>query len=45
MTKAEIMVTRYGEMSDMISAFAIYKGAEPKRRRKTLSFEEALSLR
>lgn len=39
------MVTRYGEMCDMVSAFAIYKGAEPKRKRKTLSFEEALSLR
>lgn len=45
MSKQEILVTRYGEMSDMISCFAIYKGAEPKKKRKVYSFDEALSLR
>lgn len=40
------MVTRYGEMGDMISCFAIFRGnAKPKRKKRTLSFEEALKLR
>lgn len=45
MSKQEIMLTRYGEMSDMISCFAIYHGADPKRKKKTFSFDEALALR
>ena len=44
MTKQEILVTRYGEMSDMISCYAIFNGAEPKHKRK-LTFDEAMSLR
>ena len=43
MTKQEIMVTRYGEMSDMISCYAIFNGAEPKKRK--MSFDDALKLR
>lgn len=43
MTKQEIMVTRYGEMSDMISCYAIFNGAEPKK--KKMSFDDALKLR
>lgn len=39
------MVTRYSEMGDMISCFAIFRGAKQKKKRKTLSFEEALKLR
>ena len=39
------MSTRFGEMSDMISCFAIYNGAEPKKEKKKLSFEEAMQLR
>lgn len=44
MTKQEIMVTRYGEMSDMISCYAIFNGAEAKKTKK-MSFEEAMKLR
>ena len=44
MTKQEIIVTRYGEMSDMISCYAIFNGAEPKKSRK-LSYDEAMKLR
>lgn len=39
------MVTRYGEMTDMISCFAIYNGAYPKKKPKKFSFDEALALR
>lgn len=42
MAKQEIMVTRYGEMADMISCFAIFNGATQKRK---LSFDEAMKLR
>lgn len=45
MSKQEIMVTRYGEMTDMISCYAIYNGAEPKKKPKKWSFDEAMSLR
>ena len=43
MSRQEIMSTRYGEMGDMISCFAIFNGAEPKK--KKMSFDEALKLR
>jgi len=42
MTKQEIIATRYGEMADMISCYAIFNGAEPKNK---LSFDEAMKLR
>lgn len=45
MEKREIMATRYGEMLDMISCFAIYNGAEPKKQKRKLSYEEAMALR
>lgn len=45
MTKQEILVTRYGEMTDMISCLAIYNGADPKKKPKKFSFDEALALR
>lgn len=45
MSRQEIMVTRYGEMGDMISCFAIFRGAKQKKKKRTLSFEEALKLR
>lgn len=45
MQKQEIMVTRYGEMSDMISCFAVFNGADPKQNKKTMSFDEAMKLR
>jgi hypothetical protein len=43
MTKQEILVTRVGEMLDMIACFAIYNGnAKPKRK---LSYQEIMALR
>lgn len=42
MSKQEIMVTRYCEMGDMISCYAIFNGADAKHR---TSFDEAMSLR
>lgn len=45
MSRREIMATRYGEMLDMVSCFAIYNGAEPKKKKRKLSFDEALALR
>lgn len=42
MTKQEIIATRYGEMADMISCYAIFNGADPKRR---LDYDEAITLR
>lgn len=40
MSTREIMATRYGEMLDMISCFAIYRGAEPKKKKTT--YDEAI---
>lgn len=45
MSKQEIICTRYGEMCDMISCFAIYNGATPKKEKKTWSFDEVMKLR
>lgn len=43
MTKQEIMVTKVGELRDMISCLAIYSGsAKPKK--KTLSFMEQMEV-
>lgn len=39
------MTTRYGEMLDMISCFAIYNGAEQKKKMRKPSFDEVLALR
>lgn len=44
MQKREIMATRYGEMLDMISCFAVYNGAELKEK-KEWTFEEVMELR
>ena len=42
--REEVLVTRYGEMLDMINCFAIYKGtARPKK--KKFTFAEAMELR
>lgn len=43
MSKQEIMATRYGEMGDMISCYAIFNGADPAKPK--LDFDEALKLR
>lgn len=44
MTKAEIMVTTVGEMSDMIACRLIEAGFA-KEKKKRLSFDEMLALR
>lgn len=46
MTKQEILVTKVGEMLDMISCLAIFNGnANPKKKRKKLSYLEIMALR
>lgn len=42
MTRQETLLTRYGEMLDLISCLAISNGAEEKRH---MSFDEMLALR
>ena len=42
MEKREILVTRLGEMRDMLACLAIYHGANPKNSTKKLSFLETL---
>jgi len=42
--REEVLVTRYGEMLDMITCYSIYKGmARPKK--KKFTFAEAMELR
>lgn len=45
MTRQEILCTRVGEMRDMIACLSIYNGAEPKKPKKRLSYEQAVKLR
>lgn len=45
MSKREIMITRYGEMIDMLNCMAIERGAKPKKKMRKWSFDEAISLR
>lgn len=46
MTKQEILNTRYGEMEDMITCFAIYNGrVEEKPPKKVYKFEEIIMWR
>lgn len=44
MTKQEILVTTIGEMSDMISCLAIYRGVAQEKRAKP-SLEKILMMR
>lgn len=44
MSKEETLLTRYGEMLDLIACMAIENGANQKIRRR-LSFDEIFSLR
>lgn len=39
------MVTRYGEMLDMIACLAIYDGVTPQKKRKHWTFDEAMKVR
>lgn len=43
MSRAEVDITRWGEMMDMIACDAIYNGANPKRKKK--SMEQVLAMR
>ena len=47
MSKREILLTRYGEMLDMIACYAIFNGAKPKKetQKKKWTFDEAVKLR
>lgn len=46
MARQEIMVTRYGELLDMIACLAIYEGrAEPAPEKKKMSYDEVMNLR
>lgn len=45
MDKQEIMTTRYGEMMDLIACLNIHNGAEPRRKKKKFTFQEAMALR
>ena len=45
MSKGEILSTRIGEMLDLIDCYAIAHGAEPAKKKKTMTYDEAISLR
>lgn len=47
MTTAEIEVTRWGEMMDMLACMAISNGAKQKKKKKkkVLSFEDVFFMR
>ena len=44
MGRQEILLTRTGEMRDMIACLAIYNGAPPKTKKKKLTFLETLDV-
>ena len=45
MAKQEILLTRYGEMLDMISCYAIYNGnAKEKHAKRKWKYEDAIAL-
>ena len=47
MDRREILITRYGEMMDMIACLSIYEGSAVPKKNKTVytDFEEAMKLR
>jgi len=46
MDRREILITRYGEMMDMIACLAIFNGsAKPKRKKRKLSYMQVMQLR
>jgi len=45
MGRREILLTRYGEMLDMIACLDIQHGAPPKKEKRKMSFQEAIALR
>ncbi|WP_278658761.1 hypothetical protein [Ruthenibacterium lactatiformans] len=45
MERREILLTRYGEMLDMIACLAIQNGAPPKKEKRKMSFQQAIEMR
>lgn len=45
MSREETMNTRVGEMMDLLACRSISKGAEPKQKKKEMTFDEVLALR
>lgn len=45
MSRREILLTKYGEMQDMIACRAIQNGAPAKQQKQKMSFEQAMKLR
>lgn len=45
MSKREILVTRYGEMVDMITCMAIENGVAKEKKQRHWSFDDAMALR
>ena len=46
MSRHDVLLTRYGEMLDMIDCLSIYNGeAELKRKAVVLSYDEAIALK
>lgn len=46
MSKQEILITRYGDMLDMISCLCIYEGkVAPKRKERKKTYDEIMQLR
>lgn len=46
MSRPETMLTKYGELLDQIACLAIFNGsAVPKKKKKKLSYDEAMALR
>ena len=45
MSKQEIMCTDYVKMCDMVSCFAIHNGAEPKKKKTPMRFDDVMKLR
>lgn len=46
MCKREVLITKYGEMMDMIACLAIFNGAaKPKKRKPKLTYMQVMQLR
>lgn len=45
MERQEVMITQYAEMLDMIACFSIMSGAKPKKRKKKMTYDDAMKLR
>lgn len=45
MDRREILITRYGEMMDMIACLSIYEGTAVPKKQPITDFDEAMKLR